>query len=727
MPPRLAIVQAPLFASEQETQLAKMFYLVAWSTIAVATLFLAAIMMFDAEHRPRAAIALLIVYALGIGLLYVNHRGSPRIASAVFVGGLIALVTGLSFQAGGIHSPGVSLYLVFVLMAGVLLGQRAGIVFAAICTLLGLALVIIERAGLLPPPSVTYDARATWLLVGLYMGVVLLLTRLASQTVQGALARAESELADRRETEVRLQRALDATSERMKELTLLHWTTQLLRDRDVHVSVFQELVTRMPAAWTHPEICQARIAYRALEATTLGWRDSERKMSARIMTSGGDGIIEVAYIDPKNPDAAAPFQPEEFSLVNSLAEILTNWLEQSEAERRRHATEYQLRQSQKMEALGKLAGGIANDFNNILTSVTGNADLALAELPADHPARASIDGVVQAGGRATELVKRILLFSRKQETDRKPVSLQPVVEEVARLLRSSLRPTVDVRVTTSGRIPLVNADASQFYHVVLNLGTNAGHAMKGKGGVVEIGLDTVELKATDLAALPDLSPGTHLRLSVRDTGVGMSAETLERIYEPFFTTKGFDGTGLGLSVVHGIVKDHGGAITVESAPAKGTTFVVHVPAAQQGVRAGTGAITAAIPAANANMTGNGEHVLCLDDDEAVAGVIPRLLKRLGYRCTPFTDPHAALAALRGSPSTFDAVITDFAMPAMNGAQFIREARSIRADIPVILTTGFGDDVASLGDQEAMRVAKPLTSAILGRALATLLRKGLVRG
>ncbi|MBI5947278.1 MAG: PAS domain S-box protein [Chloroflexi bacterium] len=352
------------------------------------------------------------------------------------------------------------------------------------------------------------------------------------------------------------------------------------------------------------------------------------------------------------------------------------------AEAERDALEAQLRQAQKMEAIGTLAGGIAHDFNNILAAIIGNAELAAMDLDAHHPAMETVGEIRRASNRAKDLVRQILAFSRHQEQPRVTMLLDPVVVEVTRLIRATLPAAVEVAMSVDHGAPPVVADASQVHQVLMNLATNAWHALDGHPGRIDMRLDGVDLDAGFARHMGDLQPGRYARLSVTDTGKGMDAATIERIFEPFFTTKEVgSGTGLGLAVVHGIVRGHGGAINVTSEPDRGSTFEVYLPAAASGGQ----------EQAQEELSfprGEGEHVLYLDDEEPLAAVGRRLLEHIGYRATAFTDPALAIAAVTGDPGAFDLVLTDLNMPGISGLDVIREVQRIRPGLATALISGF---------------------------------------
>jgi PAS domain S-box-containing protein len=350
--------------------------------------------------------------------------------------------------------------------------------------------------------------------------------------------------------------------------------------------------------------------------------------------------------------------------------------------------EAQLRQSQKMEAIGMLASGIAHDFNNIIGAMLGNIELARQDIGDNSHANASLDEIRKAARRARDLVQQILAFGRRQPTARAVISLAGAVEEAVRLLRSTLPPRLSLASSVDADTPNVLADSTQIQQVLLNLGTNAAHAMTGQAGRIDVHARAVTLDAAAAAAIPGLRPGRYAQVIFTDTGHGMNAETLTKIFEPFFTTKAKgEGTGLGMSVVQGIMRDHEGAITVRSAPGKGTTFELYFPDARAEV------IAEAVPVAAPAVDGLGRRVLYIDDDEAMLFLVKRMLGRHGYQVTAFVDAAEGLRTLRADPTAFDLALTDHNMPGMSGIDVAREIRALRPDLPVALASGYiSDDI-----------------------------------
>ncbi len=400
-------------------------------------------------------------------------------------------------------------------------------------------------------------------------------------------------------------------------------------------------------------------------------------------------------------------------LDGRLLAMVRDITERRQAEEHRLKLEEELRQAQKLQAIGTLAGGIAHDFNNILAAILGNAQLLKMQLPPGHEGQGKVSQILVASNRAKDLVQQILMFSRQREQERRVINLGAIVAEAARLMEVTLPPAVRLEMDVARDLPPVLADPTQIHQVVVNLCTNAQHAMRQSGGTLRVTLSVVSLPEDDSGSKPTLPPGRYVRLGVIDTGHGMDAATLQRIYEPFFTTKGVgDGTGLGLAVVHGIVESHRGAITVTSQPGRGTTFRLYFPVQEDGT---------AQPAkpAGAAEEGQGQHILFVDDETPIIEVAKVMLPRLGYRVTACNTPRAALDLLRENPADFDLLMTDYSMPDMNGIDLIRAAGQFRADLPAVLLTGYGrplDSTAAVGLNIREVINKPFTMEILASAI-----------
>ena len=397
-----------------------------------------------------------------------------------------------------------------------------------------------------------------------------------------------------------------------------------------------------------------------------------------------------------------------------------------DAEAEKERLEMELRQSQKLEAMGTLAGGIAHDFNNILGAILGYGELAQKAAPDGGVVRRYVDNVMHAGGRAKALVERILAFSRSGVGERGLINVQAVIEETLELLAASLVPGVRLdRRLDAGNAAIVG-DATQLHQVTMNLCTNALQAMEN-GGVLEVALDRTEVAQNRRLSNGDLAPGAYVRLCVSDTGSGIPPQVLDRMFDPFFTTKGVgEGTGLGLSLVHGIVADLGGAIDVRTAVDHGTTFTIWLPIAGE----------AGVPSAEAATEmprGQGQTVMIVDDEKPLVALAEEMLAELGYEPIGFSSSAAALAAFRDAPQRFDMVLTDETMPELIGTELARQIRLLRPDIPIVLMSGYSgaqlhERARTVGIREVLH--KPLQSKEIaesfGRVLRSLERRNLLQ-
>jgi nitrogen-specific signal transduction histidine kinase/CheY-like chemotaxis protein len=379
--------------------------------------------------------------------------------------------------------------------------------------------------------------------------------------------------------------------------------------------------------------------------------------------------------------------------------MVTDISERKRAESNRAQLEGQLRQSQKMEAIGTMAGGIAHDFNNILAAILGNVALVRQDLAAGHPAAARLAQISQAGERGRSVVQQIAAFSRQQPQQRAVQALQPVLDEATRLLRSTLPAGVALALQQPDTPLWVNADATQLQQVLLNLCTNAWHALDEGIGHIRIDLDTLLLDGPSAAGLGLAAAGRFVRLQVSDDGCGMNEAIRLRIFEPFFTTKPVGkGTGLGLSVVHGIVAAHGGAISVRSQAGQGSCFALYLPVSSPLVQAA--AASDAEAAAPVPPSGQGQHVLYVDDDPVMGLLVQALLQRAGYRVSCSDKPRTALALACADDDLVDLLVTDYNMPEMSGLDLVRALQQQRPGLPVVLTSGYVSDSMRLEAERA---------------------------
>jgi signal transduction histidine kinase/ActR/RegA family two-component response regulator len=394
--------------------------------------------------------------------------------------------------------------------------------------------------------------------------------------------------------------------------------------------------------------------------------------------------------------------------------MLQDTTERRRAEEALRQNERMLRQSHKMEAIGTLAGGVAHDFNNILTPIIGHTEMAMLTCAPHDAVQDNLEEILKASHRAKDLVKQILMFSRQTEQEVRPIRLIPVINEVNTLLRGSITANVELQCVIQTNRDIVRADPTQVHQVLMNLGLNAIHAMKGKGGTLEIGLHMITVDARTKTNPARLRRGDYAELTVRDTGTGMDRATLDRIFEPFFTTKANgEGTGMGLAVVHGIISSLHGAITVDSEAGKGSTFHVFLPLLDE---AEEQAVAPALTIPRGT-----ETVLFVDDETDIVNMVGQMLKSLGYRPVTCTRGPQALDVFQKNPTQFDLLITDQVMPAMTGMQLVREIHLIRADLPVLLCTGFS---RTTSDQELFDagISEIIMKPILLRQFAEAVRR-----
>lgn len=380
-----------------------------------------------------------------------------------------------------------------------------------------------------------------------------------------------------------------------------------------------------------------------------------------------------------------------------LVGVIFDITERTQAAQRQALLEAQLRESQKMQAIGTLAGGIAHDFNNIIAAILGHVELARQDLGSHDQALESVQAIGKAAARARALVQQILSFSRQQPTERVLLSMESVVDESVRLLRATIPARITLDVSCDPNLPLVLADSTQMEQVLINLVTNAAQAMATDPGRIEIGLDAISAETmlvenpTMLPRMQTGSTASVIRLAVKDNGPGMSEETLSRIFEPFFTTKPVgQGTGLGLSVAHGIVQNHGGVLQARSRPGEGSTFTVYLPATDAQADSFNPKSGGQVPAPPSSIK-SGLRILYLDDDEALVELVTKLFRKRDILVTGHTDQHEALQALRADPTAYDLLLTDYNMPGMSGLDVAREVGALMPDLPVAIISGFIDE------------------------------------
>ena len=514
-----------------------------------------------------------------------------------------------------------------------------------------------------------------------------------------------------RESEERLQRALDASRLALWDLDLATgniflsdaWSEMLGGPRQPTHTSFDALSLLVP------DDDQARIA--KARGDTLRGLTPSYTVEHRVRRPDGQTlwILSQGRVVERDGDGRAR------RAVGTNRDITERQLAQATQLR----LEARLREAEKLEAIGTLAGGIAHDFNNIMAAILGNVALARQDIETNHPAQAQLAQIGKAGQRARTLVQQILAFSQNQPGELVSRSLRPIVEESVAMLRSMVGPKVRMRTVLPEHPLRVLGNTTQLQQVLLNLGSNASHALPDQGGAIDIGLEEVALAAGESRLPAGLPPGRYAHLWVSDNGSGMNEETQQRIFEPFYTTKQVgQGTGLGLAVVHGVMESHGGAVTVTTVLGKGSTFHLYLPLVDdESAPAPLQASAAALP------SGHGQRVLYVDDDEVMLLMVQSLLQRLGYRPTCLIDARDALALVERDPGAFDLVVTDFNMPDLSGVDVAERLAELRPDLPVVISSGFiSEDLRAAAQRLHVRAVmqKEHTTEELGAVIHSIL-------
>ncbi len=706
-----SMLTPPIFDDEEKTRIARILSIILWAVIAVVSglIFTWLVTQKSYELGPYALAANTVIVGAAICLLFLIRRGYVRIASFIFVFFLWGNITFQAFTSDGVRGSSSIIYMAIMVLASLLLGWRASIGFAVLSTGFIWVLAHIEMVGF-----TTFQLDGSYE-VALEATVIFVLTAifltLATTGLNNALKRARRSEQSLKQSNRALQHNLEG----------LRQAAETLKESEERIRVLFE---HAPDPFYINKIDGTLIDGNKAAEEFLGYKKEELI---------GTNFLEIGILsDADRPKAlhllekskdGEPTGPDEFTLYRKngepvYAEISTHPVnirgeklvlgiarditERKNIEEETRKLEAKLQQAQKMEAIGTLAGGIAHDFNNILSAVIGYSEMAIDKVPEGIPLQGYLQNVNNAGHRAKDLVKQILTFSRQADLEVQPVQVKLIVKEAIKLLRASLPATIEICQNIQSE-KAVLADPTQIHQVLMNLCTNASYAMQEKGGILEISLTDVVLDDI-IAKNPNIEPGPYLRLNVSDTGLGIPAEIMGRIFEPYFTTKvKGEGTGLGLAAVHGIVEESGGAIKVYSEPGKGTTFHVYLPVTER----------KAMQAAKTDKSlalGN-ERILFIDDEKPLVDLGKRMLEGYGYEVTARTSSIEALELFKAKSEKFDLVITDLTMPNMTGKELARKVLHVRPNIPVILCTGFSEMITEesakvLGIREFLM--KPLT-------------------
>jgi PAS domain S-box-containing protein len=692
----------PSFSDASLNQRASMFYTAVWSNFAAISIVAVAAALIQPAQIHSVSIPIETFIALvSLFFLELNRRGWTTVACWLYIISLLAFVTYRALFLGGIHSPVVSMYYVFALMAGVLLGVEAGTAVAFACVGLTLGLVILEMKGALPAQTLHYSALTIWLISSLYMSVVVFLLRLARKNLKETNNRLRNELAERKKAEQHLEIALDAGAVGIWEGDLSSYFVAGPRTFSLFGMTGPPGGAISMEAWAkllHPED-----APRVKEAVR-GLLESRTPMATEYRIIRPDGVIR--HVEA----TAAPTKCEgDVHYVGTLRDLTEQRL-----------LEERFRHSQKMEAMGTLAGGIAHDFNNLLGIIQGFAKFLEDDAAPDSSERDFARRIGGACQRGRNIVKQILFFARHGAQQHEVIELARFVSDYQEILSKAVSEPTRLEISLPDKPLWVSTNAGQLSQLMANLCKNASESMSARAGWIRLGISssTVADIATTVASPYTYLTGTpqdglrYACICVQDRGIGIPSAVLKQIFDPFFTTKDKKGgTGLGLAVVHSVVQSHGGFCCVASPPGKGTTISVYLPAVEN-AQSSEKQERPRAPAAG------DERILIVDDEPDLTYSLSLSLGRLGYRVVAINDPTEALEMIRKDPY-WDAIIADQLMPGMNGLELIREFKSVNRNGLAILYSGYSND---LSQQDREVVDLQLDKPVLAGELAGRIRR-----
>jgi len=682
--------ESPILQTEEETQLARLVQRVAVVMLTWMALLFVIRFLVLAENPARRMGFLALLLGGGLTVLLVNRSGRPRLAALITVTSLVAFVTLAALGGGGIRAPSIATYLVIVIVAGMLLGRLAAALAAAACALAGLGLLIAEVEGLLPAPRVTHTPLSWWLSVTGWLIVVVELQRLARSTIEEALQRARRELAERIRIDEQLKEAAAELEKRAAEFRAIFENTPIgitLVDAAGQIFNCNRALTRF-LGHDVEEVTAKNIA----DLTHADDRESSVQLYHSLVTRERNFYrIEKRYI--RKDGEVAWGRLSAFSILDSAGNfqfgvgMIEDVTARKAAEEEKQVLEVQLLQAQKMEAIGKLAGGVAHDFNNLLTVIVGYSEMVLAGLPKGDPTGPLIQEVRQAGERATSLTRQLLAFSRKTVLAPKVLDVNELVANLSNMLRRLIGEDVQLTTMLGPNLGRIKADPGLLEQAVINLAVNARDAMP-EGGRLTLETRDAELDEYYLLGHPGAQPGRYVLLAVTDTGSGIDPGIQNQIFEPFFTTKAVGkGTGLGLAMVYGFVKQSGGYVTVDRRPGSGASFRLYLPRLGEGIPSGEQPRVPEVVHAPASR----KIILLVEDEDAVRNLAQIVLERCGYEVLVAANGRQALRIAEQHPQPIDLLLSDVVMPELTGAQVAVALRPMHPETKVLFLSGYMDD------------------------------------
>ncbi len=681
---------SPTLSTEEETRYARLFHQVVIVLLGWMSVYVAIQWFVLPQYQLRWAVTILLLSGVCCAMLALNRQGRTRLASRLLVGAMVFFATLASFTAGGIRSPGAATYLIIVMIASMLLGRQAAAITAAVCGLASLGLVTAEIEGVLPDRRVEHTALSFWIGITGWLVVVLEMQRLSRSTIEEALQRARRELQERIRIDEQLKAAAAELEKREAEFRAIFENTPIaITMVDGAGKIFNcnrslerllgyrvaQVTGKNIADLTHPEDRESSVQlYRSLVAGERSFYQIEKRYvrnDGRIVW----GRLAAFAID----DAAGKFQ---FG-VGMIEDVTAR----KKAEEEKKVLEVQLVQAQKMESIGKLAGGVAHDFNNLLTVIVGYSEMVLAGLPKGDPAGPLVKEMLHAGERASSLTRQLLAFSRKTVLAPKVLDVNELVANLGKMLRRLIGEDIQLTMVLGSKLDRVKADPGLLEQAMINLAVNARDAMP-QGGRLTIETKEAELDEGYLLGHPGAQPGRYIVLAVTDTGCGIDPGIQNQIFEPFFTTKEVGkGTGLGLSMVYGFAKQSGGYVTCDSQPGKGASFRLYLPCIAEGVVASEVARRGVeVPQILSPKT-----ILLVEDEEAVRNLAQLVLQRCGYDVLVAANGRQALKIAEEHPAPIHLLVSDVVMPELTGSQVAVALRPVHPETKVLFLSGYMDD------------------------------------